>query len=340
MTTSRIASTFAALAAAALSTTFAPAVSTPSSAAAPARASMQSTVTRASASTPSARRAQSQPYSYRWPVKPFGVQHPVRGFFGDPRISNHHRTRQFHFGIDISAPNGTPVYATITGRVWMHPLHATTVEITGPDGVEFSYWHVIPTVRTGDHAVAYKTVIGHIEAPYAHVHFSEAQAGRYVNPLRPGALGPYTDTTFPTVFRMTTELGGRAVAPKAGTEFDLVLEPRDETPLAVPRPWYDLPVMPALVRCRVVDAHSRVVLGWRTIVDFRETIPSADDFDRIWASGTTQNHVREPGRYRLFVARGNELRALHAGAYTVELQLSDTSGNTTRSSLAVRLSAS
>jgi murein DD-endopeptidase MepM/ murein hydrolase activator NlpD len=55
---------------------------------------------------------------YGWPVKPFRTQHPVRGFFGDPRIGGHNGAeRQFHFGVDISAPNGTPVYATITGTV-------------------------------------------------------------------------------------------------------------------------------------------------------------------------------------------------------------------------------
>ena len=52
--------------------------------------------------------------SYGWPVKPFHRQHPVRGFFGDPRIAEdaHGTTHSFHFGIDISCPDGTPVYAT------------------------------------------------------------------------------------------------------------------------------------------------------------------------------------------------------------------------------------
>src|SRR5262245_25820867 len=55
--------------------------------------------------------------AYGWPIKPFRAQHPVRGFFGDPRIDVKPWgiQRQFHFGIDISAPNGTPVFATMTG---------------------------------------------------------------------------------------------------------------------------------------------------------------------------------------------------------------------------------
>ena len=53
--------------------------------------------------------------AYGWPVKPFHRQHPVRGFFGDPRIGMTPKgmLSSFHFGIDVSCPNGTPVYATL-----------------------------------------------------------------------------------------------------------------------------------------------------------------------------------------------------------------------------------
>src|SRR5215218_11120041 len=128
--------------------------------------------------------------AYGWPVKPFHVQHPVRGFFGDPRSADCGR-RQFHFGIDIYAKNGTAVYATLSGRVFLGEAetfspHPDVVEIVGPGGLEFSYWHVIPAVRHGQLVTAYRTVIGHILKPNGHVHFSEAQQGVYVNPLRRG----------------------------------------------------------------------------------------------------------------------------------------------------------
>src|SRR5919106_1148871 len=58
---------------------------------------------------------------YGWPVQPFHVQHPVRGFFGDPRVGEaadgHVESKTFHFGVDVSAPDGTAVYATTSGRV-------------------------------------------------------------------------------------------------------------------------------------------------------------------------------------------------------------------------------
>ena len=264
---------------------------------------------------PSARTAPVVPHSYRWPVKPFDRQHPVRGFFGDPRIANHGRSRQFHFGIDISAPNGTPVYATTTGRIWIHARHSTTIAVVGEDGVEHSYWHVVPVVRTGDRAVAYRTVLGHIEAPYGHVHLSESRDGRYLNPLRPGALGPFADHTRPAVLSLRAERG------------DLVVSVADETPLAVPRPWHDLPVMPSLVRWRVLDRAGRAVSGWNDVVDFHLTIPPAYEFDSTWAPGAMQNHVRAPGRYRLFLSRGLDERDLRGRV--VEVAVSDSRGNST-----------
>ena len=54
---------------------------------------------------------------YPWPVKPFDRQHPVRAFFNDPRIAD--ASHAFHFGIDISAPDRTPVYAVKPGKVFI-----------------------------------------------------------------------------------------------------------------------------------------------------------------------------------------------------------------------------
>ena len=264
------------------------------------------------------------PFSYRWPVKPFGRQHPVRGFFGDPRIANHGETRQFHFGIDISAANGTPVFATLSGTAYINALHSTTVEIVASDGLEFSYWHVVPTIRSGQRVVAYETVIGHIEEPYGHVHFSERRDGRYLNPLRSGALGPFVDDTTPSA---------RSVVFRDGV---LIAETYDEAPVAVPRPWYDLPVMPALLRWRVLGTHGSVVRGWSTAADFRLTIPPASEFDDRWAPGTTQNHVRAPGRYRVVLTRS--LGELRSGWYVVEVAVSDTRGNGARARFPLDLS--
>ena len=289
-------------------------------------AAPQNRLAPATASSPPAAKPTPGPYTYGWPVKPFHSQHPVRGFFGDPRIANNEQCKQFHFGVDVSAPNGTPVYATLTGTAYVNSRHATTVEIVGSNGVEFSYWHIHPAVTHGQHVLAHETVIGHIEKPYGHVHFSEKRDGRYLNPLRPGAMGPFADGTRPWVKALHTQVDGRRVDPAAVGAFDLVVEAYDETPIAIPRPWHELPVTPALVRWRILGARGGVVLSWQTAADFRRTIPPASSFSAVWAPGTKQKLVRAPGHYRFVLARGLELPA---GTYRVEVAARDLSGNGT-----------
>jgi len=74
--------------------------------------------------------------TYGYPVKPFRRRHPVRGVFGDPRIdlASTGVKRQFHFGLDVWAPNGTPVYPTISGTIALHPLHNDVVLVDAQTG--------------------------------------------------------------------------------------------------------------------------------------------------------------------------------------------------------------
>jgi murein DD-endopeptidase MepM/ murein hydrolase activator NlpD len=65
---------------------------------------------------------------YSWPLHPFDHVHPVRANFDNPRIAGH--SRSFHFGIDISAPNGTPVQVVEAGTVHLEDARAIAV-VTG-----------------------------------------------------------------------------------------------------------------------------------------------------------------------------------------------------------------
>ena len=94
--------------------------------------------------------------------------------------------------------------------------------------------------------------------------------------------------------------------------------------------------MPALVRWRLLDERGDVVRGWETVVDFRLTIPPASAFDEIWAQGTTQNHVRAAGHYRLVLTRS--LADLRGGLHLAELAVSDSRGNASRARFPIGLS--
>jgi len=106
--------------------------------------------------------------SYGWPVKPFDQQHPVRGFFGDPRIGAAGGT-SFHFGIDVSAPDGTSVYAVTADTVHLNVAGGPqNIAVTSP-GVPHGYWHVQPAVRHGQH-IDWHALLGHVAATQGHVH--------------------------------------------------------------------------------------------------------------------------------------------------------------------------
>jgi len=272
--------------------------------------------------------AASSSSSYGWPVKPFHRQHPVRGFFGDPRIAEdgHGTTHSFHFGIDISCPDGTPVYATMSGRVTLDRNHHETISIVGPDGdLTFSYWHVVPSVHDGHYAVAYRTVLGHVAKGWAHVHFSESRHGTYLNPLRAGALAPYADTTRPELksFRVERASKPLSTTPASGA-FDLVVEAYDTTPLPIAAPWHDKPVTPAVLQWRPKGSGV-----WRTAVDVRWTIPDASLYNRQFAAWTRQNNPWGcRGRYRFYLGHDLDASAFRH-VQTVEVRAIDTRGNAT-----------
>ena len=145
---------------------------------------------------------------YGWPVKPFHRPHAVRGSFGDPRVglapTRVGLTYSFHTGVDVVAKDGTAVYATLSGRIEHDPRIPDVVWIS--DGQQtFSYWHVVPAVHSGERAIAYETIVGHVQRPWGHVHFSDKRDGAFENPLRPGAMGPYIDRTAPEVTAVTLE---------------------------------------------------------------------------------------------------------------------------------------
>ena len=129
-----------------------------------------------------------------WPLKPFFQQHAIRAGIDELRPAN------FHVAVDIQATNYQPVYAIQSG--------IASTAATGSYGDykvavgSYTYWHILPTVRSGQHVTAYKTEIGRVEHGFGHIAFQQGTDDDYLNPLRPGGpLRPYTDTEPPVIGR-------------------------------------------------------------------------------------------------------------------------------------------
>jgi hypothetical protein len=268
-------------------------------------------------------------HAYAWPLKPFDRQHAVRGGFDDPRV--HYgaggTSESFHFGIDISAPDGTPVYAVAPGTAYRGH---DSVAVRQRDGHEFSYWHVLPAAR--EHAlIRTHALIGYVLAPWEHVHFAESFDGAYVDPLRRGGLAPYVDTTTPTIGALTLTRAGQPVEPQrvAGI-VDVAVEASDAPPLAPPPPWEGARVAPALIRWRLLHDGQDVV-AWQTAFETRELIPNGL-FEDVYAPGTSQNKPNRPGVYHYWLRHDWETTHVPDGAYVLEVEAADARGNVGRAS--------
>jgi murein DD-endopeptidase MepM/ murein hydrolase activator NlpD len=286
--------------------------------------------------------------AYGWPVKPFDRPHPIRGSFGDPRtiftapptqrgLMTGGGSFSFHFGVDISAPDGTEVYPVVSGTV-----SEVTREWVGVDtgnGRSFQYWHIRAAVSIGQRVEVDRTVLGTILRGCEHVHFTELHDGRPVNPLAVGHLSPYLDTTTPWVegisFR-SVEAGPALMPNFLRGRVEMLAEAYDTPTLPVPGEWSGMPVAPALISWRIEGLGGRVVVPETIAVDFRSTIPADSLFWSYYARGTYQNmsvfgpHFswREPGSYLFKLTRTSfDTKAIRDGVYDLVVTATDIRGN-------------
>jgi len=283
--------------------------------------------------------------AYGWPVKPFDRQHPIRGGFGDPRtvfqfplwdggLDGPGRF-SFHNGVDVAAPNGTPVYPVESGVA--HVADRTALTVAARDGRSFQYDHVVPTVRDGEPVQARITLLGYVQAPYAHVHLAEIDGGRLTNPLLSGHLAPYRDTTRPEIRGVEIRDARGDVAGPLGLcgHVSVAAEVADRPALPVPGAFAGLPLAPALVQWNLVRLHQGVVLPRRAAVDFRTTLPPPAEFWDVYARGTYENAPRfaqqqftaMPGRFLYLLTRDLDTRRFRNGVYQLTVWAADARGN-------------
>ena len=132
-------------------------------------------------------------FSYSWPVRPFNRQHPVRGYFGDPRIGmtpedaeqlpfrDRHLGRRRHTRLCQPHGHGRPGHG-------FAPRSSRSSRSTGaPSSSTGTSSPQSPTVRTQLRARPCSDTSpragGMSTSPMS-------ATGPYVDPLRPGALGP------------------------------------------------------------------------------------------------------------------------------------------------------
>lgn len=128
------------------------------------------------------------PSSSGWikPLKSYTITSP----FG-MRIHPIHKVERFHEGVDMAAPQGTPIYAAKTGKVTTTSYQAGGagyyVSINHGDGFASIYMHMTHyIVKPGQH-VSTGQVIGYVGSTGGstgpHLHFGISYNGTYVNPM-------------------------------------------------------------------------------------------------------------------------------------------------------------
>jgi hypothetical protein len=287
--------------------------------------------------------------SYPWPIRPFHKQHPIRGFFGDPRTVFENGVLSggfdgpgffsFHQGVDIAAPDGTPIYPVVSGIA--HYLGAAILNVdTGTfqgNSRIFQYVHIVPVVGEGEHVIAQRTVLGYVEAPFGHVHLTEIDGSQSVNPLQRGHLTPYADHTRPTIrdALFSNQTGVLETPLGLCGRVQIAVDAFDTPPVPVPGAFHGLTVSPALVRWSVSRLSGGVAIPWRTAADFRSTLPANSHFSDVYAKGTyenaprfgTQQYRSMPGRYLFLLARSFDTTSLANGVYTLAIRAADERGN-------------
>lgn len=290
--------------------------------------------------------------SYHWPVKPFDRQHPVRGGFGDPRTvfnasANLHGVLSgncscsLHRGIDIAAPDRSPVYPVMSGTVTY--VNGEWLRVTSDGGHAFEYWHLYPAVRVGAHVDAYQSILGRIRKGSGHVHLTELDQNVAVDPLAPRHIGPYEDHTTPRVTSIAfrgSSAGSDELPNLIRGRVILVAAAEDDPTIDSPEGWKGLPVAPALLTWEIRSWNGRVVVGRQTAVDFRSELPNRS-FWSIYARGSYQNMTvlghhyswAQPGSY-LFKLTSTpfDTRRLRDGAYDLVVTATDIRGNSSSSS--------
>jgi murein DD-endopeptidase MepM/ murein hydrolase activator NlpD len=241
----------------------------------------------------------------------------------------------FHFGVDISAPDGTAAFPVVSGKVTHVESDWIGVDVGG--GRSFQYWHLDAAVKTGQQVQARTTKLGTIKTDVEHVHLTEISGGKIVNPLAAGHLTPYADNTDPEVGSISFRTGGSLLLPNFLRGLvEIVAEAYDFPTLPVPGAWQGMPTAPALLTWRIDDLDGQAVVPETTAADFRTTIPDNALFWNYYGRGSYQNFCvfgphfswAQPGCYLFALTREPfDTKSIPDGVYDLVVTATDIRGN-------------
>jgi hypothetical protein len=274
--------------------------------------------------------------AYQWPLRPFDRQHAIRGNFDDPRLLRGYidikvdNPSSFHSGVDIQAPDGSPVYAIESGTVSV--INRGAIAVASPflvwrPPLIFGYWHIVPAVGSLQF-VARGQLLGYVRPGAGHVHLSEKRFGAYVNPLRRGGVSPYVDHVRPQIGKISIYRSGTGeeLSPDAVSgRVDLIAGVTDPPPVELRPPWSDVVLSPeSITWSGLFDGRWRPAAYRPQSVDFHYLwqVP----LDSVYAPGTNQNSPNHAGSYRFWLVRGLQTSLL-ARENTLWVRASDVRDN-------------
>lgn len=123
-------------------------------------------------------------------LPPIRVSHVNVGIYS-PGVATDKRHTKGHYGVDLAAPEGTPIYSIASGkvsRVGSNEISGNFVSIKHEDGLTSFYAHLNSINVKQNQDVTNQTVIGTVgdtgnaKGTSPHLHIETKQNGGYVNP--------------------------------------------------------------------------------------------------------------------------------------------------------------
>ncbi len=161
-------------------------------------------------------KAQEENIYYVWPDVPLDQSKVINGTFCEFR--NTGSADHFHNAVDISEPDGNPIYACLDGTVYSVVNDGSNSYVSVMSNLNgywkrLTYLHIVPNpaLSVGQTITARESILGTIYQGMGHVHLIEREfvsnpdhSAVEINNIRPnGGLDPFNDNEPPVIYAST-----------------------------------------------------------------------------------------------------------------------------------------